>query len=104
MFFVDIISFKQERYDTIIKLICSYKGINKEGIKAILKDRECKYMLFLLLEKYKCSDIDKIKEDLNILSKKSLRYNVKKAEEKFFINKEFRERYFELEEMAKKII
>lgn len=101
---MDIISFKEERYNIIIELICSYKGISKEKLGIILKDKECKYLLFLLLEKYKCSDIEKIKEDLNILNKKALRYNVKKAEEKFFINREFRERYFELEKMAKKII
>ncbi|MDP4088935.1 MAG: ribose-5-phosphate isomerase [Bacillota bacterium] len=101
---MDIISFKEERYENIIGFICRYKGMSKEHLKMILKDRECKYLLFLLLEKYKCLDLDKILKDFDIVSKKSLRYNMKKAEEKFFLNREFREAYFELEEMAKKII
>lgn len=101
---MDIGAYKQSRYDTIIEIICNYKGINKEQLSEILRDRECKYLLFLLLEKYKCADVDNISKDLNISTKKSIRYNVKKAEEKFFINKDFREKYFELEKIAKKII
>jgi predicted transcriptional regulator len=101
---MDIKTHKELKYEMIIDIICNYKGIGKEQLSNILKDRECKYLLFLLLEKYKCVDVDNIRGDLNILSKKSIRYNVKKAEEKFFINRDFREKYFELEEMTKKII
>jgi hypothetical protein len=35
--------------------------------------------------------------DFFIDSKKFINYNLKKAEEKFFINKEFRDMYFEAE-------
>ncbi len=49
-------------------------------------------------------DLKQIEEDFKISSKRSIRYNVKKAEEKFFINRSFREKYLELEEIAKQII
>lgn len=101
---MDISIYKKAKYETIIDIICSYKGMSKEQLGVILKDKDCKYLLFLLLEKYKCSDMDDIRTDLNILNRKSIRYNIKKAEEKFFINRDFREKYFELEEIAKKII
>ncbi|WP_139905702.1 ribose-5-phosphate isomerase [Clostridium thermarum] len=101
---MDIGKYKQSRYDAIIEIICNYKGISKEQLSYILRDRECKYLLFLLLEKYKCTDVDYIRKDLRISTKKSIRNNVKKAEEKFFINREFREKYFELEKIAQKIL
>ena len=101
---MEINSYKREKYEVIINIICGYKGISKQQLGIILKDKECKYLLFLLLEKYKCADMENIKEDLNMINMKSVRYNVKKAEEKFFINRDFRERYFELEKIAQKII
>jgi hypothetical protein len=101
---MDICTYKQTKYETIIEIVCKYKGISKEQLTTILRDKDCKHLLFLLLEKYKCIDIDNISRDLNILNPKSIRYNVKKAEEKFFVNRDFREKYFELEEIAKKII
>ncbi|WP_163192871.1 ribose-5-phosphate isomerase [Clostridium thermarum] len=101
---MDIGKYKQSRYDAIIEIICNYKGISKEQLSDILRDRECKYLLFLLLEKYKCTELDYIRKDLRISTKKSIRNNVKKAEEKFFINREFREKYLELEKIAQKIL
>jgi hypothetical protein len=49
-------------------------------------------------------DVEQMSFDFNGKSSKSIKYNLKKAEEKFFINREFREAYFEMEEMIKKII
>jgi hypothetical protein len=73
-----------------------------EELSKILKDRECKYLLFLLLKKYKCGDAEVLHRDFSIESKKTISYGLKKAEEKFFINKEFRDMYFELEKEIKK--
>ncbi len=95
---------KEDKYLKILEVICSIKGIEREELFRILKDRESKYLLFLLLKKYKCTDIEALNRDFSIESKKTINYNMKKAEEKFFINKEFRDMYFEAEEIIEKII
>ena len=91
------------KYEKILNVLCDCKGINREEFLNILKDKEYKYLLFLFLKKYKCVDLDKLKKDFKIESKKSINYNCKKAEEKFFVNREFRELYFEMEEIISKI-
>ncbi|MDT8715607.1 ribose-5-phosphate isomerase [Clostridium sp. 19966] len=96
--------YNEERYELILEVICSYKGIKKEEINKILKDRECKYFLFLLLNQYRCFDCEKVKQDFNYKSNQAIKNNIKKAEEKFFINREFREKFFEVQKIAKKII
>jgi hypothetical protein len=88
---------KEDKYAKILSVICEIKGISNAELYKILKNRECKYLLFLLLKKYKCTDIDILTRDFSIDSKKFINYNLKKAEEKFFINKEFRDMYFEAE-------
>jgi hypothetical protein len=95
---------REDKYERILTFICGYKNISKEELFRILKDRECKYLLLLLLERYKCADIQRLSNDLSAHSIKSIRYNLKKAEEKFFVNRDFRELYFEIEEMIEKII
>jgi len=92
------------KYEKIVTVLCDYKGISKEELIVILKDKDYKYLLFLFLKKYKCVDLEKLKEDFSIESKKSVNYTCKKAEEKFFVNKEFRELYFEVEEIISKIL
>jgi hypothetical protein len=94
----------KDRYAKIIEFICMYKNISRTEIVKILKDTESRYLLLLLLEKYKCVNVEQMSFDFNGKSSKSIKYNLKKAEEKFFINREFREAYFEMEEMIKKII
>lgn len=89
--------YRIDNYEKIINIICAMKGITKKELYKILKDRECKYLLFLLLKKYKCDDIDIINRDFSIKNKRIVNYNIKKGREKFFINKEFREIYFEAE-------
>lgn len=101
---MDTFSKKEDKYAKILEVICEMKGINKEELVKILKDRECKYLLFLLLKKYKCADIEILYKDFSIESKKSVSYNLKKAEEKFFINKEFRDMCFEAEDIINKTI
>ena len=92
------------KYDKILSVICDYKGISREELICVLKDRKYKYLLFLFLKKYKCFDLAKLKQDFSIESKKSINYSCKKAEENFFVNREFRELYFEMEETINKII
>ena len=84
-------------YDKIIEAICYVKGIKRVDLLKILKNRDCKYILLLLLKKYKCDDVESIYKDFLIFGKRAINYGSKKAEERFFINKEFREMYFEIE-------
>jgi len=93
-----------DKYDKVIEVLCRAKGINKEELFRLLKDKECKYMMFLLLKKYKCVDLEKLSKDFSIESKKTINYNFKKAEERFFVSKEFRDMYFDLEEIVEKSI
>ena len=93
-----------DKYDKVIEVLCRAKGINKEELFRLLKDKECKYMMFLLLKKYKCVDLEKLSKDFSIESKKTINYNFKKAEERFFVSKEFRDMYFNLEEIVEKSI
>lgn len=95
---------KDDKYSAIIQIICELKGIDKAQLIAILKDKESKYLLFLLLKKYNCTNLEVLSRDFSIESKKKITYNVKKAEEKFFINKEFRDMYFKIEGLLEKTI
>lgn len=91
------------RYEQIIEMLCKYKDINKDELFKILKDKNCRYLLFLLLKKYNCTDFQRIKNDFNIKNKNTMNYSIKKAEEKLFINKEFREMYFEARDVLENI-
>lgn len=73
----------RDKYEQIISFICKYKGVTKEELFRILKDKECKYILLLLLKKYDCVDIDKINGYFQMGSKRSFNYGFKKAQEKF---------------------
>lgn len=92
------------KYDKIVEMLCSYMKISKDEMFKILKDKECRYILFLLLKKYRCLDIDVINNYFPNYSKKALNYNYKKAREKFFINRDFRERFFEIEDDIEKTL
>ncbi|OPJ63407.1 hypothetical protein [Clostridium oryzae] len=95
--------YSQERYEKIINIICGYKGIEREELKKIMKDIHSRYIFFLLLKKYKCYSLEKVKDVIDNISDRSFRNNVKKAEAKFFTNKQFRDEYLEIEQIAKKI-
>lgn len=88
----------------VINVLCTHLGIDASELNKKLKKRENKYMLLLLLKNYKCLDKDKVKEMLEIISDKSINYNINKAQEKILVNKEFREMYFKIEEGLNKII
>jgi hypothetical protein len=87
-----------DRYLKILKTISLYYGIGEENFILLLKEKENKYLLLLLLKKYKCMDEKSLMNIFNYKNKKSILYNVKKAEEKLLINKEFRDKFFEIEE------
>lgn len=87
-----------DRYIKILQVICGYYGLDESDFIQLLKDRENKYLLLLLLKKYRCMDKDKICEIMDIKSKRSINYNVKKAEEKLLVSSEFRKKFFEIDE------
>lgn len=93
---------KEDTYKRIIKFLCDYKGINNSELVKIMNDKECKYILFLLLKKYDCISLENLSRDFLINSKKKVINNVRKAEEKMLINKRIREMYFEAENIMEK--
>ena len=76
-----------------MNVLASYLDIELNEINKILKKKE-----------NNCLQKDKVKEILNIVSDKSIKYSIDKAQEKFLINKEFREMYFEIQDGINKII
>ena len=89
-------------YKRVINILIQYYGISHEEFYELLKKKENKYLLLLLLKEFKCLNKEQIKEDSVIFSYRSIIYNLKKAEEKLLINKEFREDYFSLQENIEK--
>lgn len=87
-----------DKYLRILNVIYSYYGMNEGDVLKLLKDKDAKYLLILLLNRYRCIDEEKLKVILNIKSKQSITYNLRRAEERLLLNREFREIYLELEE------
>ena len=86
------------KYLKILNNICNYYGIDEEKFIELLKNRDNKYILLLVLKNNQCLEIDKIKEIFKLKTSKSINSNLRLAEEKLLINKIFREKYFELED------
>jgi hypothetical protein len=91
--------YSKEKYERIISVLCEVKGLRREELIKLLKDKQCKYLMFLLFKKYQCVDSGKLKIDFSIQSKKSINTTCKRAEELFLINRQFRELYFKMEEL-----
>lgn len=86
------------KYLKILNNICDYYGIDEEKFIELLKNRDNKYILLLVLKNNHCLEMDKIKEIFKLKTSKSINSNLRLAEEKLLINKIFREKYFELED------
>ncbi len=95
---------KEELYLEILDFLCAYRGITRKELLDILKDKEMKYLLFLILKKYKCTHSETIIKLLSLKSKSSVGVSFRKAEERFFINRDFREKYFRIEEEIEEVI
>ena len=85
-------------------ILCRYYGIDDSDMRSIINNKESKYLFLLLLKEFKCLDKEKIKKELSIKSIRCVENNIKKAEEKLLINRDFREKYFYLEEKIVKNI
>ena len=89
-------------YLKIIKIICEYYGIDKEEFLELLKNKENKFLLILILKNNNCLVNYKLTSILGIESGRSIKNTIRKAEEKFLINTYFRKKYLELEKNIKK--
>jgi hypothetical protein len=85
------------RYLRILQMICKYYDIEEKEFLDLLKAKENKYLLLLLLKNNNCFDINAIKELFNLKTSRTINNNLKQAEEKLLINRSFREKYFDLE-------
>lgn len=92
----------KDNYEKIIESICEYKGITSGELCEILRDKDCKYMLLLLMKKYGMN-FEFANKNLKEFSKRKIMYNYKKAQKKFLINKDFREMYFRIDDEVKNI-
>ena len=88
----------EDRYLKILHVICTYCGMSTDDLIELLEERDNKYLLLLLLKKYKCMDQERVKEVFNVKNKRTITNNVKRAEEKLLINRDFRKKFFEMEE------
>ncbi|MBW6408913.1 hypothetical protein [Clostridium weizhouense] len=93
----------QIKYIRVLNALCDYYGINKEGLIEILKERENKYLLLLLLKNYSCLEHESAMEILRVKTQKSVKNNIKSAEEKLLINRNFREKFFEIQDNIDRI-
>ena len=91
------------KYVKILNDICNYYGIDEEKFMELLKNRDNKYILLLILKNNHCLEIDEIKEIFKLKTSKSISSSLRLAEEKLLMNRFFREKYFELENNIEKI-
>ena len=88
----------EDRYLKILHVLCTYYGMSTDDLIKLLEERDNKYLLLLLLKKYKCMGQEKVKEVFNVKNKRTITNNVRRAEEKLLINRDFRKKFFEMEE------
>ena len=91
-----------ERMEVIKKVLCYYYNVDWEQLSNIIKKGENKYVVLLLLKKYNLIDLDNAKMMMGINSNRSVNNGIKKAEEKFLINKYFRDKYLLIEDEVDK--
>ena len=91
-------------YVKVLSIICRYYGTNENQFYELLKNKEKKFLLLLILKNNNILDNYDLINMLGIGSFKKMKSNIKNAEEKFLINSYFRKEYVELEENIKKQI
>ena len=90
------------KYVKILNNIFNYYGVNEDKFIELLKNRDNKYILLLILKNNHCLEVDKIKEIFKLKTSKSISSSLRLAEEKLLVNSFFREKYFELEDTLEK--
>lgn len=97
-------NYELDKITIVSNVLCAHLGVDSKDLNKTLKKKENKYLYLLLLKNYKCLDKDKLRDILEIITEKSIKNNINKAEEKFLVNKNFRETYVEIEKGLNKII
>lgn len=90
------------KYENILCILCSYKNINRENIINYMQDIEFKNLVFLMLFKYKALNYKEAYKELGIKSERSLKYQCKKAYEKYLCDVRIRSSFFLLENYIQK--
>ncbi|MBE6072185.1 MAG: hypothetical protein E7208_09525 [Clostridium butyricum] len=85
------------RYLKILHMLCKYYDIEEKEFLDLLKSKENKYLLLLLLKNNDCFEVNAVKELFNLKTSRTINNNLRQAEEKLLINRSFREKYFDLE-------
>lgn len=93
----------KSRYIDILNCICKYYGITQEQLIKLVQNKECRYMLLLILKNKNCLDLEQLKNILQVKTVRSVSNNVKSAEKTLLINRNFRKKYFDLEENIEKM-
>lgn len=93
--------FIKENYNNIIAIVCRALSVDKEFLKEYLEESDNQYLLLLLLNKYNCMSPKVLHSDFNL---ENIYEGNQKAEEKVFIDKNFREDYFNLLDYLKENI
>ncbi|SFC33526.1 hypothetical protein [Clostridium uliginosum] len=91
------------KYMRILNALCDYYGISEQGLIKLLEFRENRYLLLLLLKNYSCLERENAMKILKVKTCKSVNNNLRYAEEKLLINRNFRQKYFEIQENIDKI-
>ena len=79
-------------------MLCRYYNFTSDELEILFKDKESRYLLVLLLNKYNCLNKEKLVKEMKFKSVRSIDYTLKKAEERLLFNKEFRKSYFDVGE------
>lgn len=85
-----------DKYSKVVTLLCNYYGLEIDNLIDIMSEKENMYLLLLLMKEYNCIDEERIKILFKLRSKRSINYNIRKAEEKLLINRYFRDKYYEI--------
>lgn len=91
------------KYMDILNCICRYYGITQDKLIGLMQRKEYRYMLLLILKNNNCLDTEEIREMLQVKSIRSVSNNIKSAEKTLLINRDFRRKFFDLEDNIEKM-
>lgn len=94
----------KERINALKKVLCYYYGVEWNKLQSQMKKSENRYIMLLLLKEYNLIELDKAKSEMGLSTIKNIKYGIRKAEEKFLVNKYFRDRYILIEDEVRKVI
>lgn len=93
----------EDKFLNIIQYFCKLNGLNVKNLIDFIGKAENKYLLLLIINRYGNINDKRVNEILRVKDR-TINLNLRKAEEKILISRNFRKRYFELEDEINKII